>query len=218
MNPYRILIADDHSLIRQGIKSLIRQDPLLEVIGEAADGHNLLDLLHRDPPNMVILDIAMPHLNGLEAMERIRFCCPEVAILVLTMHSGSQYFYSAIAAGAHGFLIKDDSESELLTAIHVIRGGKPYVSPQLSADMGHEVSTPPSGQGWAPLVPLSDREKEVLRLVVRGYSSREIASLLALSPRTVDHHRANLIRKFKMKNTVGLVNHVVRNGVITVAG
>lgn len=215
MKPYRLLIADDHSLIRQGLKSIIGQEPSLQVIGEAANGVDLLDLLRRDPPDMVILDITMPRLNGIEAMEQIKELCPEVAILILTMHSGSQYFYSAIAAGAHGYLIKEDSETELLTAIQAIRQGKPYISTQLCAEGGEEGGGSLNGQGRLPLSALSEREKEVLRLVVRGHSSKEIATQLGLSPRTVDHHRASLIRKFRMKNTIDLVNHVVRNGVVS---
>ena len=215
MKPYRLLIADDHSLIRQGLKSIIQQKPSLQVIGEAANGVDLLDLLYRDPPDMVILDITMPRLNGIEAMEQIKELCPEVAILILTMHSGSQYFYSAIAAGAHGYLIKEDSETELLAAIQAIRQGKPYISAQLSAEGGEEGRAVLNGQGRLPQSALSEREKEVLRLVVRGHSSKEIATQLGLSPRTVDHHRASLIRKFRMKNTIDLVNHVVRNGVVS---
>ena len=216
MKPYRIIIADDHSLIRQGIKSILLQDSSLQIAGEAANGFDLLNLMHKDPPDMVILDITMPHLNGIETMERIRKSCPEVAILILTMHSGSQYFYNAIAAGAHGFLIKDDSDAELLTAIQTVREGKPYVSPQLCLEVGNEAMVALSDRCRVPLVVMTEREKQVLGLVVQGHSSKKIAKMLDLSPRTVDHHRANLIRKFKMKNTVDLVNHVVRNGVITI--
>ncbi len=216
MKPYRIIIADDHSLIRQGIKSIILQDSSLQIVGEAANGFDLLNLMRQGPPDMVIIDITMPHLNGIETMERIRKTCPEVAILVLTMHSGSQYFYNAIAAGAHGFLIKDDSDAELLAAIQTVREGKPYVSSQLCLEVGDEAMVTLSDRCRVPLVVMTEREKQVLRLVVQGHSSRRIAEMLDLSPRTVDHHRANLIRKFKMKNTVDLVNHVVRNGVITI--
>ncbi len=216
MKPYRIIIADDHSLIRQGIKSIILQDSSLRIAGEAANGVDLLNLIHQDPPDMVILDITMPHLNGMETIERIRKSCPMVAILVLTMHSGSQYFYNAIAAGAHGFLIKDDSDAELLTAIQTVREGKPYVSPQLCLEVEDGAMVALSDRCRVPLVAMSEREKQVLGLVVQGHSSKKIAEMLDLSPRTVDHHRANLIRKFKMKNTVDLVNHVVRNGIITV--
>lgn len=137
-----------------------------------------------------------------------------MAILILTMHSGSHYFYQAMAAGAHGYLIKDDSDNELLTAIRTIREGKPYVSSQLSPEVTGEVITGFRDHAKTPFFSLSDREKQVLKLVVQGCSSRVIGTMLSLSPRTIDHHRASLLKKYKMKNTVDLVNHVVRNGVL----
>jgi DNA-binding NarL/FixJ family response regulator len=214
MTPYRIVIADDHSLIRQGLKSLIHKDSSLRIIAEAGNGVELLECLRQNPPDMAILDITMPQLNGIEAIGKIKKLFPVMAILILTMHSGSHYFYQAMAAGAHGYLIKDDSDSELLTAIRTIREGKPYVSSQLSPEVTGEVIAGFRDQAKTPFFSLSDREKQVLKLVVQGCSSRVIGTMLSLSPRTIDHHRASLLKKYKMKNTVDLVNHVVRNGVL----
>jgi len=214
MTPYRIVIADDHSLIRQGLKSLIHKDSSLRIIAEAGNGVELLECLRQNPPDMAILDITMPQLNGIEAIRKIKKLFPVMAILILTMHSGSHYFYQAMAAGAHGYLIKDDSDSELLTAIRTIREGKPYVSSQLSPEVTGEVIAGFRDQAKTPFFSLSDREKQVLKLVVQGCSSRVIGTMLSLSPRTIDHHRASLLKKYKMKNTVDLVNHVVRNGVL----
>jgi len=214
MTPYHIVIADDHSLIRQGLKSLIHTDPALRIIAEAGNGVELLECLQQQPPDMVILDITMPHLNGIEALGKIKQSFPAMAILMLTMHSGSHHFYQAMAAGAHGYLIKDDSDNELLTAIRTIREGKPYISSQLSPEVTGEVIAGLRDQVKAPFLSLSEREKEVLHLVVQGFSSRAIGGRLNLSPRTIDHHRASLLRKFKMKNTVDLVNHVIRMGVL----
>lgn len=214
MKPYRIIIADDHSLIRQGLRSILQEDPSLQIIAEAANGLELLDLLQREQPEMVILDISMPHMNGIEAVGRIRSAFSQVAILVLTMHSNSHYFYHAVAAGAHGYLIKDDSEAELLTAINAIQQGKSYISPQLSSDVAEDVMAAFRDQSKMPFVVLSEREEGVLRLVVQGFSSKKIGNLLKLSPRTIDHHRASLLKKFKMRNTVDLVNHVVSNGLV----
>lgn len=211
MAPYRIVIADDHSLIRQGLKSLIQQDASLRIIAEAGDGVELLERLQQHPPDMVILDITMPHLNGIEAVGKIKKLYPSMAILILTMHSGSHHFYQAMAAGAHGYLIKDDSDSELLTAIRTIREGKSYISSQFSPEVTGEVITGFRDQVKAPFLLLSDREKQVLQLVVQGLSSKTIGEMLDLSPRTIDHHRASLLKKYKMKNTVDLVNHVVRS-------
>ncbi|WP_319586610.1 response regulator transcription factor [uncultured Desulfobulbus sp.] len=214
MTPYRIVIADDHSLIRQGLKSLIHKDSSLRIIAEAGNGVELLECLRQNPPDMAILDITMPQLNGIEAIGKIKKLFPVMAILILTMHSGSHYFYQAMAAGAHGYLIKDDSDSELLTAIRTIREGKPYVSSQLSPEVTGEVIAGFRDQAKTPFFSLSDREKQVLKLVVQGCSSRVIGTMLSLSPRTIDHHRASLLKKYKMKNTVDLVNHVARNGVL----
>jgi DNA-binding NarL/FixJ family response regulator len=213
MAPYRIVIADDHSLIRQGLKSLIQQDASLRIIAEAGDGVELLERLQQHPPDMVILDITMPHLNGIEAVGRIKKLYPSMVILILTMHSDSLHFYQAMAAGAHGYLIKDDSDSELLTAIKTIREGKSYISSQLSPEVTGEVIAGFRDQVKAPFLLLSDREKQVLQLVVQGLSSKAIGEMLDLSPRTIDHHRASLLKKYKMKNTVDLVNHVVRSEV-----
>jgi DNA-binding NarL/FixJ family response regulator len=214
MKPYRIIIADDHCLIRQGLKSIISRDRSLQIIAEACNGLELLDLVHQDPPDMVIVDITMPQLNGIEAVGKIRKSFPWVAILVLTMHANSQYFYQAIAAGAHGYLMKDDSDAELLIAINTVKDGKTYISPQLATDVTDEVMTAFRGLCKVPFIVLSNREKQVLKLVVQGSTSRKIADTLGLSPRTIDHHRANLLKKFKLKNTVDLVNHVVRNAVV----
>ena len=192
----------------------MRSDSSLRIIAEASNGKELLECLRHEPPDMVILDITMPHLNGIEAVGKIRKLFPVMAILILTMHSGSHHFYQAMAAGAHGYLIKDDSDSELLAAIRTIRSGKPYISSQLSPEVTGEVIAGFRDSSKSPFFTLSEREKEVLRLVVRGYSSRLIGETLNLSPRTIDHHRASLLKKFKLKNTVDLVNHVVSNGLL----
>jgi DNA-binding NarL/FixJ family response regulator len=211
MKAYRIVIADDHSLLRQGVKSILRKSSSLQVVAESSDGVELLQQLQENAPDMVILDITMPLLNGIEAITEIRKLYRGIAILILTMHSNSQYFYQAIAAGAHGYLMKEDSESELLVAIETIRAGKSYISPKLSSEVTDQVMAAFREQGKVSLVTLSDREKQVLKLVVQGCSSKIIGKALDLSPRTIDHHRASLLKKFKMKNTVDLVNHVARN-------
>jgi two-component system, NarL family, response regulator NreC len=213
MTPYRIVIADDHSLIRQGLKSLVHKDPSLRIIAEAGNGIELLECLRQNPAEMVILDITMPQLNGIKAIGKIKKLFPGMAILILTMHSASHYFYQAMAAGAHGYLIKDDSDSELVTAIKTIREGKPFISLQLSLEVTGETNTGFREQANAPFFSLSDREKQVLQLVVQGCSSKAIGKMLSLSPRTIDHHRASLLKKYKMKNTVDLVNYVARQGI-----
>jgi DNA-binding NarL/FixJ family response regulator len=214
MKPYRIIIADDHSLIRQGIKSIIGQDSELKVIAEAADGVELLARLAEQQPDMVILDISMPKMNGIEAVAKIRDQYPEIRVLILTMHSNAQYFYHVISAGAHGYLLKDDSDTELLPAIKTVQQDKTYVTPQLAAEVTGDMVTAFRDHKELPVVHLTGREQQVLQMLVKRYTSKQMAANLCLSPRTVDHYRANLLKKFKMKNSVDLVNHVVSNSLI----
>ncbi len=212
--PYRIIIADDHSLIRKGLRTIIELESDIQVIGEAGDGQELLVLLSSEQPDLIIMDISMPRINGIEAVREVVEKYPGVRVLMLTMHRNSQYFYNAISAGAHGYLMKDDSDTELLTAIRTVQSGKSYVSPQLSNEVTDEMISAFRDHREIPIIQLTDREREVLQFVVKGYTSKKMADILCLSPRTVDHHRAKLLKKFKMKNTVDLVKHVVRNSIV----
>jgi len=211
---YRIVIADDHSLIRKGLRTIIELESDMQVIGEAGDGEELLKFLVREQPDMVIMDISMPNINGIDAIGRVLALYPEIRILMLTMHRNSQYFYNAISAGAHGYLIKDDSDTELLTAIDTIRSGKTYISPQLSSEVADTMLSAFREHRDPSILNLTPRERDVLNLVVKGHTSKQIADILCLSPRTIDHHRANLLKKFKMKNTVDLVKYVVKNSIV----
>ena len=200
MESYRIILADDHYLIRNGIKAIIAQESGLEVIAEAADGQELMEILKENQPDMVVLDISMPQITGIEALKLIHELYPDIRMLVLTMHSNVQYCRHALSAGAHGYLLKDDSATELLPAILKVRHGRNYVSPQL----------PPP---WSDneKIGLTPREEEVLELVVKGLTTRQIAEKLYRSPRTVERHRSNLLKKFKKKNTSELINYVLNN-------
>lgn len=214
-SPFRIVIADDHSLIRQGLKSIIRNTSELEVVGEVIDGYELLALLSEVETDLIILDISMPRMGGLEAIGHIRAQFPLIKVLILTMHRDPQYFYHTISAGAHGYLMKDDSDAELLDAITLIRKGQNYISPQLAAEVTNAmVGAFREQRDVISEVKLTDREKQVLGFVVKGLTSKQMAQRLCLSPRTIDHHRARLLKKFKMKNTVDLVKHVMRNKII----
>lgn len=213
-SPYRIVIADDHSLIRKGLRTIIELESDMQVIGDAGDGEELLNFLTHEQPDLVVMDISMPNLNGIDAIEKVLALYPDIRILILTMHRNSQYFYNAISAGAHGYLIKDDSDTELLTAIETIRSGKTYISPQLSTEVTDAMLSAFREHRDPSMVSLTPRERDVLGLVVKGRTSKQIADVLCLSPRTIDHHRANLLKKFKMKNTVDLVKYVIENSII----
>jgi len=211
---YTILLADDHTLIRLGIRNLISNNPALKVIGEVGDGEALLEFLQTRQPDLLILDISMPKLTGIEAVSRVKKLYPGIKILMLTMHKNKQYFYHAMSAGADGYLMKEDSDDELLLAIRRIQDGKNYLSPFLSQDFADDVISAYRNNRSSPFETLTNREREVLKLVVDGHTSKVIAKMLFLSPRTVDHHRANLLRKFDMKSSVDLVNFAVRNGFV----
>lgn len=214
-NYYNILLADDHVLIRHGIKNIIKRDPTLQVVGEVSDGEELMSFLEKKTPDLLILDISMPKLSGIEAIGIVKKKYPEVKVLMLTMHKDKQYFYHSMLGGADGYLMKDDSDEELLLAITKIRDGKNYLSPMLSDDFASDVLSANRNQEASPFKSLTKREEEVLHLVVGGYTSKAMAEKLCLSPRTVDHHRAKLLKKFNMKNSVDLVNYVIRHGFVS---
>jgi DNA-binding NarL/FixJ family response regulator len=212
---YSILLADDHVLIRHGIKNIIKQDEELHVVGEVSNGEELLGFLEKQMPDLLILDISMPKINGIEAVGLVKKKYPQVKILMLTMHKNKQYFYHAMASGADGYLMKDDSDEELLLAIAKIQDGKTYLSPILSDDFTNDVISAHRNQQSTPFKGLTKREHEVLQLVVQGYTSKAMAEKLCLSPRTVDHHRSKLLKKFNLRNSADLVNFAVRNGFVT---
>lgn len=202
MGVYRIALADDHALIRQGMARIIEEDADLQVVGEAGDGYELLTLLQEMNPDMVIVDVSMPNLRGIEAIREIRKRHSRLHILVLTMHK--EYLHQALAAGADGYLLKEDVDRELFAAIRHIRQGKTYVSPRLPRELvrGHGAS------------PLSLREQQVLRLIARGKSNRDIGETLFISVRTVESHRAAILKKLKQSCTAGLVKYAIEKGFI----
>jgi DNA-binding NarL/FixJ family response regulator len=199
---YRIVLADDHAMMRQGLRKIMEGVADLEVIGEAGDGIELLALLERVIPHMVILDISMPNLRGIEALRQIKMKYPEVKVLILSMHK--EYLYQGFSAGADGYLLKEDADRELFSAIENIRQGRTYLSPRLTGRLLEDRA--PSSEG------LSVREKEVLRLIVEGKSNKEIAEILFISVRTVESHRANVMAKLNLNSTADLVKYAIQKG------
>ena len=212
MSPYQIILADDHIMFRNGLRRIIEDSPGLAVIGEAGDGLQLLELLKKAKPDMVILDISMPKLRGLEATHEIKTRYPGIKILILTMHRNKEYLLQALSAKADGYLLKEDTDTQLIAAIESIRAGKIFLSPLMSEDLSQNLlgfieKTDPSLDET-----LSTREKEVLTLLTEGKSNKEIADLLFISSRTVEHHRASISKKLKVKNIVDLVKYAIRKG------
>jgi DNA-binding NarL/FixJ family response regulator len=207
------MIADDHLMFRQGVRRMLREMADIEVAGEAGDGLELLSLLGDIVPDLVILDISMPKIRGIEAIPHIRTICPQAKVLVLTMHRDVEFLHQAVAAGADGYLLKEDAEKELFSAIDAVRGGSKYVSPLLAGEMANVWADVYRGKRKSPLVePLSLREREVLKLIAEGKSNKEIATLLFISIHTVVRHRAKIMDKLKLKNTAELVRYALQKG------
>ena len=201
MTDYKIILADDHAMLREGIKKIIDDAAGLEVIGEASDGLMLLNLLKKAVPDMVILDVAMPKLRGIEAAQEIRKQFPEVAILVLSMHKSREYLQKALAAGARGYVVKEDSGNELIHAIQTIRSGGSYLSPMMMKELSDDPLGILSNRDRLSEDPLTTREREILQLIADGKTSKEIADVLNVSETTVNFHRKNLRVKFGLRNT-----------------
>ena len=214
MKPCQIVLADDHALIRRGLKKIIDGHPLLQVIGDVGDGLELLCLLKEKGPDIILLDISMPNLRGIEAIPKVKKLCPQVKILMLTMHSSKEFLVSAIRAGADGYALKEDSDTELLIAIQKCMTGDRYIAPSLAIGLSQQdlalMSSPP--QSLHEL--LTVREKQVLTLVAEGHKSKDVANLLAISTRTVEHHRANIMKKTEIKSTADLIKYAIQKGYI----
>jgi DNA-binding NarL/FixJ family response regulator len=206
MARYGIIVADDHALFRQGLRKIIEGTADLDVIGEAKDGADLLALMKALRPQLILLDLSMPNIRGVEAIREIRTRYAGVKILVLTMHK--EYVHQAFSAGADGYLLKEDADRDLFSAIESIRQGKTYVSPRLAEKVPEDIS--PSHE------PLSVREREVLKLIAEGKSNREIADILFISVRTVEFHRASILSKLNLKKTADIVRYAIQKGHVMV--
>lgn len=212
MEPYRIVLADEHILFRHGIKRIIDEMSGAEVVGEANDGLEAIELVKNLHPDLAILDISMPKLRGIEACREIRRLFPDVKILMLTMHKDREYLYQALSAGAQGYLLKEDSDEELFAAIGTIRTGAIYVTKALAGAFSSDVSVLfPEGDRKLSR-PLTAREREILKFICEGKSNSEMAEVLRISIRTVETHRANIMNKLDLRNTAELVKYAFQNG------
>ena len=209
MKPYHIVLTDDHVLFRRGLKKIIEDVDGLQVVGEAPDGLELLRLLKVTTPDLVILDIAMPRLRGLEAAKEIKTLYPQVKILMLTMHKQKGFLRQGVANGVDGYIVKEDADTELVNAILAIRDGQKFYSPRVSDELV-SMAQHPMGKD-----PLSKREKEVAKLLAEGKTSKEIGDLLYISKHTVRRHRDSIMRKLNLKNMVELVRYALVHGFIS---
>ena len=209
----RVLLVDDHSLVRSGIRRLLEELPQVAVVGEADDGEKALEWVERDEPDVVLADISMPRMSGLELSSWLARTRPEVKCIILSMHDAEDYVLQALGAGARGYLLKRSATEEIALALRAVVAGEIYLSPGISRHMVNAYLKHPAGDagGGERITP---RQREVLKLVAQGKSSKEIAALLRISPRTVDAHRAQLMQRLNARDAIGLLREATRLGFV----
>ena len=215
MRKTRVLLADDHQLMRSGIRLMLEREPDLSVVGEAGDGREAVALAKSLKPDVVVMDIGMSNLNGIEAAQQMTGDRPEIAVVMLSMHSDESYVLRALKAGARGYLLKDSAEADLIKAVHAVAGGKSFFSPAVSKVLLDDYvrklrrSGTEDAYDW-----LTAREREVLQLIAEGKSNKDIANLLNLSVYTVESHRSNLMEKLNVRGLPELILYAVRKRII----
>jgi DNA-binding NarL/FixJ family response regulator len=213
MAKLRILLADDHETVREGLKAILNGQPDMEVIGEAADGRAAVLEARKLRPDVVVMDVSMPGVNGLQATQAMKASCPQVRVLTLTRHADDGYLLQLLRAGASGYVLKQSRAAEVLHAIRAVSGGGTYVDPavadKLVGSLGRGAQPPAEG---ITKPPLSAREEEVLRLVAWGYSNKEIAAQLDLSVKTIETHKANATQKLGLQNRIDIVRFALLQG------
>jgi len=208
----RILLADDHTLVRAGVRRILEAQPGLAVVGEVADGDAALEFVQQNDLDVLVLDLTMPGTDGFGVLRRVKALRPHIKVLVLTMHSNAEYVARAVQDGADGYLLKDSAVQDLVAAIEAVRAGRAYYSPPVQRELSELLrahAAPPR-----PVDLLTEREREILRLVATGLSTKEIASRLDISTRTVETHRANLMRKLGLKSVALLTQFAIREGLV----
>jgi len=213
---YRIVLADDHRVIRQGIQRVIEEKAGLQVVGGVDDGFELLKAVRDLSPDMVIVDLSMPKLDGIQAIRQIKANYPGVKVLVLTIYKDKEYLSEAVAAGADGYMVKEDADIELYEAIETIRQGGHFISPILAGTVTDRFVSMAQGHGEAATGEITQRQLQILKLIAEGKSSKEIADQLYISVRTVGNHRANIMKKLGAKKNTELVKLAIRKGYVPV--
>lgn len=209
-----IVLADDHQIVRRGLRVLLEAETDFCIVGEAANGLEAITLAERLRPSVLVIDIMMPDLNGLEATRHIKDRLPETRVVVLSMHTNEAYVFQALKNGAEGYVLKDSSETDIVQAVREVLAGRRYLSPQLSQQaIAVYIEKAPNSE-ISSYDALTTRERGVLQLAAQGYTSRQIANRLCLSPRTVETHRTNLIRKLGLKTQTDLIRYALRHGII----
>jgi DNA-binding NarL/FixJ family response regulator len=212
----RILLADDHMLVRQGLRKILEEQPDWEIVAEASDGREAVRQAIALEPDVVVLDIGMPLLNGIEATRQIARRFPTINILILSMHAQEAYVTQAMKAGARGYLLKDSADTELIRAVAAVASGKSFFSPVVAKVMLDDYVRHMTDKGIVDrFETLSEREREIFQLIAEAYSNKEIAEMLSVSPATVETHRAHILQKLDVHNTAELVLYAVRRGTVS---
>jgi DNA-binding NarL/FixJ family response regulator len=214
MNPIRILLADDHSLVRAGIRILLEKIPNVDVVGEARTGREALEIVKAKLPNLVLMDIAMAELGGLEALPRITNAFPDVKVIILSAHANEEYVIRALRNGAAGYMVKDAATTELRIAISSVIKDKIYLSPSISRTVVDSYLER-TGDILSPLEQLTPRQREILQMIGEGKNTKEIASELKLSPKTIESHRLQLMERLNIHDIPGLVRYAIRSGLVS---
>ena len=215
-NRYRIVIAEDHTILREGLRALLSSHPNFEIVDEARDGQEAIRAVEKHRPDLVLIDLSMPRMNGLEALAEIKKQHPETKVVVLTVHKTEEYVLAALERGANGYVLKDADHAELRLALEQVLAGKRYLSPGISQQViegyldGRKQPKVPSA--WESL---TDREREVLKLIAEGYKNKEIADFLFISLKTVEKHRTNLMNKLDLHNTAALTALAIEKGLLS---
>jgi two-component system response regulator NreC len=216
MSPIRVLIAEDHSIVRDGLRLLLESQPDFAVVAEAANGREAVIRAKEARPDVVIMDISMPELSGLEATRLIKADLPQAQVLILTMYESDEYFFRALEAGASGYVPKKAATQDLITAARAVARGEAFLYPSVAKKLiGDYVRRMQAGAEPTGLGSLSDREREILRLIADGISNQQIAEQLAISASTVQTHRAHILDKLDLKTTAGLIKYAVQHGLVS---
>ena len=216
MSKLSIVLADDHTLVRQGIRKILEEQPDWTVVDEARDGREAVQKIVASEPDIAIMDISLPQLNGIDSIRQIVRRVPKTRVLVLSMHADEAYVAQAVEAGAHGYLLKDSADVDLVRAVEAVATGKSFFSPAVAGMMLDDYRRRLAGKAVVDrYTSLTEREREILQLVAEGRSNRDVAELLCLSPATVETHRAHILQKLDVHNTAQLVLYAVRRGIIT---
>ena len=215
MENLRIVLAEDHTILREGLRALLSADPNFEIIGEAQNGREAVRCVEKLEPDLLLMDLSMPRMSGMDAIREIKKRFPEIKIIALTVHKTEEYLLTTLQAGADGYVLKDATHDELVMAIKSVMGGKSYLSPGVSEKVieGYLVGKE-SNRSLSTWETLSQREREVLKLIAEGYKNKEIAEDLCISLKTVEKHRANLMKKLDLHNAATLTVYAVQKGLV----